>query len=384
MLDTFSIKSLPVYWRVKKDISSQNHQEIPERLDFSLSFNPSNGTLTQLVDERLKNVLSNIYRENENIGYLRDDNKLAVGYHIDLLDFIKGILKADPIKYILEIGCGGCTVLDELQKLGFDVTGIDPSPFAKDCANEKGIKIINDFFSPDLIDKEYGLVYFSDVLEHVFDPVEFLSDIKKALKKDSKIVIAVPDATIETLTGDYSMCMHQHISYFTEKSLHNTILQAGLEPLTIQKAGYGGSLYAIANVAEDGRVSKIPHEQVIAKSYFGLASKARDAFLELFNNAKKNHLRIFCYVPLRAIPYLASIDALNSNAIYFVDDTPFWEDSYIDGTSNMIKPLTSYSYNESDCFFVFSNTFAQRLRDKVIAHCGSSAPQIYLIRDIVG
>ena len=34
-------------------------------------------------------------------------------------------------KKILEIGCGGCYLLEKLKKLKYEVYGIDPSPFAQ-------------------------------------------------------------------------------------------------------------------------------------------------------------------------------------------------------------------------------------------------------------
>ena len=111
--------------------------------------------------------------------------------------------------------------------MDYQVTGLDPSPFAAKCAEERNIPFIQDFFKPELINENYDLVYFSDVLEHVFKPIEFLKNLGDSLNNDSIVIIAVPDATSESISGDYSMLMHQHISYFTEETLRNTILQAG-------------------------------------------------------------------------------------------------------------------------------------------------------------
>lgn len=380
MQNKFQIESLPVYWRVKKK-TTISHSKIPEKLDISISTDPKTGAISQDLNKSLKTTLLNIYAEDENIGYLREDNKLAVGYHVDLSNFIKKNLKHFRVTNILEIGCGGCTVLEELKNMDYKVTGLDPSPFAAKCAEERNIPLIQDFFKPELIDKDYDLVFFSDVLEHVFDPVEFLENLSKSLNNDSIIIIAVPDATSESISGDYSMLMHQHISYFTEDTLRNTILHTGLSCLHIEKAGYGGSLYAIAQVNKG--CNNITNIVAFNQSYFNRAWQTQENFLELFERIEKQYSKILCYVPLRAIPYLTSINKLNEDYVHFVDDTPFWENHLIDGTNHMIKPLSSYETSGNECFFIFSNTFADKIKEKVVTQFGANYSDIYAISDFV-
>ena len=383
MPEDFIINSLPLYWRVKKDINNE-HSRIPSNYKFSISRSEKTGCITQNINNELKNILIDIYSENENIGYLRDDNKLAHRYHLDLLDYIKRFLKREEVKYILEIGCGGCTILKELSEIGYKVTGLDPSPFARDCANEKNINLIEDFFKPELIDKGYDLVFFSDVLEHIFEPIEFLNSLRETLKENSTVIIAVPDATSENMTGDYSMLMHQHISYFTEQTLFNTLIESGLEPVSIEKAGYGGSLYAIAKVKKDTPQNKHTDEdQKIRRNYFELAEKAKNNFQRLFSNAENRYSRVICYVPLRALPYLSSINKLGSEKIFFADDTQLWNNCYIDGTKKIIKPLQSFMPQKNDCVFIFSNTFGETIKSKVQKYYGNQTPYICTIKDIV-
>ena len=191
MSNSFSIASLPLYWRVKSQ-SDPKHKFIPETFDISVSLNSENNAITQILNDNVKSNLLKIYSENENIGYLRDDNKLAIGYHNDLLRFLNLFLTSNKVDNILEIGCGGCTILEQLQLNGYNVTGLDPSPFARNCSEKKNIKLIEEFFRPELIQEDYEMVFFSDVLEHVFDPIVFLKQLNESLKKGSSIIIAVP------------------------------------------------------------------------------------------------------------------------------------------------------------------------------------------------
>ena len=159
MNNSFKINSLPLYWRVKS-VNSIPHPTIPEQIDIEVHFNENSGRIEQVLNEDIKRHLTSIYGENENIGYLREDNKLAIRYHTDLFYYIKKFIRSSNIRNILEIGCGGCTILKELQDLGYDVTGLDPSPFARDCAVSNNIELIEDFFNAELIRKPYDLVFF--------------------------------------------------------------------------------------------------------------------------------------------------------------------------------------------------------------------------------
>ena len=173
----------------------------------------------------------------------------------------------------------------------------------------------------------------------------------------------MPDATQESVSGDYSMLMHQHITYFTKDSLRHTILEAGLQPLSVQRAGYGGSLYAIARVSNEILQPESQIQSADSLKYCDRAREAQERFFNLFEFSKKNSSRILCYVPLRALPYLASIGELNNENIKFIDDTPFWKNNVIDGTSVPIQPLEMISTNRSDSLFIFSNTFDEVIKE---------------------
>ena len=358
---SFNVVNLPVYWRVKENTVS--HQHIPSRHDIIISTEEGSGRLKQDIDTSVRSMLFNIYNQDENIGYIQDNNSLASPYHDDLLRVIlREVIELSGIS-ILEIGCGGCTLLENLAKLGAKVTGLDPSPFSQRVATAKNIRLIPHFFEPKLIQDQYDLVYFSDVLEHVEDPAAFLRQVKTCLTDGSKIIIAVPDASMELDTGDFSMLMHQHISYFNKKSLYNTIVSSGLTVKTIERAGYGGSLYAVAEVKENDSEAK----ELIgsSSSYLQKANNAASYFHDFFQKVKRESENIYCYVPLRALPYLSKIDELDSPFIKLIDDTPFWEDMYIDGVAHRIKPLAKCKINHNDSVLIFSNTFGSLLKEKV-------------------
>lgn len=381
--NSLKIIDLPFYWRVGTNNKVVN---IPSRLEFNLYFDDHYGCLRQVLSSNLKNSLLEVYKQNENIGYLREDNTLAKKYHDDLLEFILNNTADISLKNVLEIGCGGCTILNYLKQRNIKVTGMDPSPFAVECGSNFKIKIIDNFFDKSLIKEDYDLTFFSDVLEHVFDPVSFLNDLSCSLQPGSKIIVAVPDATTEQLNGDISMCMHQHVTYFTENSLKNTFLKSGIKPIKVVKSGYGGSIYGLGEVLEKSEFDliqeKLFNKKVVQDyNYFSNVEKVINKFNSIFCNALSKNVLFHCYCPLRAMPYLAAINQLSSKNIRFIDDTPFWENGFIDGSNTVIQPLKKADISINDIIFIFSNTFEEIIKYKLLK-IGFKTSNIFSLSDL--
>ncbi len=365
--EILKINNLPFYWRIgdKKKVS-----KIPANIDFKLYFDKEYNCLRQYVSSYLDQSLIEVYKQNENIGYLREDNTLARKYHDDFLDFILQNIIDISSKNILEIGCGGCTILSALKNKGANVAGIDPSPFAKESALKFKIKIIESFFKKELITQNYDLTFFSDVLEHIFNPIEFLKDIATCLEAQSKIIIAVPDASIEQEKGDISMCMHQHITYFTDESLRLILYKSGLKPLKVTKSGYGGSLYALAEVPHKSEIIPIRKKALTSPEkdtkYFKKADLVINKFNNIFNQALSKNILFHCYCPLRALPYLSAIGQLSNSNIRFIDDTPYWNNGFFDGSDVIINSLSDSNISKNDFIFIFSNTFDSKIKEKLV------------------
>ena len=151
-------------------------------------------------------------------------------------NFIKVFIRNAEIKNLkkekskaFEIGCFDGYVLKKLQDRGFGVTGCDPSKGAK-IGQKAGIKIIREFFDPNK--KNYGkfdYVIARHLIEHVINPVKWLSDLKKVTKKNGKIFIETPNINFFTKRGMPSVFTLQHLHYFSKNSLSYLIEKVGLE-----------------------------------------------------------------------------------------------------------------------------------------------------------
>jgi 2-polyprenyl-6-hydroxyphenyl methylase/3-demethylubiquinone-9 3-methyltransferase len=91
-------------------------------------------------------------------------------------------------KQALEVGCGGGFLCEEIARMGFDVTGIDPSKAsiktAENHANACGLDIRYEVGSGEALpydDCTFDIVFCCDVLEHVRNVQKVISEISRVL-----------------------------------------------------------------------------------------------------------------------------------------------------------------------------------------------------------
>lgn len=97
---------------------------------------------------------------------------------------------------LLDVGCGVGTISLELKKRSFEVYGIDFSSIATQKAKEKGINTIEcdvDKNGLPFEDNYFNVVWAGDVVEHVFDPIFLLKEMRRVVKPTGKILLTVPN-----------------------------------------------------------------------------------------------------------------------------------------------------------------------------------------------
>ncbi|MDE2030003.1 MAG: class I SAM-dependent methyltransferase [Alphaproteobacteria bacterium] len=93
---------------------------------------------------------------------------------------------------ILDIGCGRGAYINDLADIGFkDVSGIDPF-LKEDIVHPNGV-VVRRMFVQDVTDR-YDVILSHHSFEHVPNPYEFLSAVRKILAPDGVCLLTVPVA----------------------------------------------------------------------------------------------------------------------------------------------------------------------------------------------
>ena len=109
-----------------------------------------------------------------------------------LRDKIKLLEGFKPSKgKLLDIGAGTGDFLVEAKKSGWSITGIEPSSKAKSIATAKGISFVNNLQK--LENHSQDVITMWHVLEHVPDIEKEIAELKRILKHDGVLIIAVPN-----------------------------------------------------------------------------------------------------------------------------------------------------------------------------------------------
>lgn len=150
----------------------------------------------------------------------------------ETLKFFKG-----KEKDILEIGCGRGYFLREAILAGNKVTGIDFNASAIKFAKEHfGIdntfKLSDQEFSKFFSNKKFELICFFHTIEHLEDPLKFLSNVRNILVDKGFIAFSVPNKnrfSIKLLKREIWDYPPHHLTRWDENSVNKLLLKSGFK-----------------------------------------------------------------------------------------------------------------------------------------------------------
>ncbi|TCI92118.1 class I SAM-dependent methyltransferase [Tenacibaculum sp. M341] len=124
-------------------------------------------------------------------------------------------------KTLLDIGAGTGDFINFCKKNNWNVVGVEPSKKAKEIASTKELVLLSSI--EEIKEEKYDVITMWHVLEHIPNLNEYIKALKKLLKKDGVLVIAVPnfksyDANhYKNFWAAYDV--PRHIWHFSKKSI---------------------------------------------------------------------------------------------------------------------------------------------------------------------
>lgn len=191
----------------------------------------------------------------------------GIGYLIRLnpawtanLDFSAFYTQAIPAGKLLEIGCGSGQMLQAMQALGWDVTGVDFDPKSVSAARKLGLTVQQgDISQQDFLAESFDVIVMSHVIEHLPDPIATLRACHRLLRPNGKLVAITPNTAgyIYRCFKQYSRHLEppRHLHLFRQKPLQDIAIQAGFKQAecisTIRD--FGGLWWASTNIKRNGK-----------------------------------------------------------------------------------------------------------------------------------
>lgn len=151
--------------------------------------------------------------------------------------------------HIIEIASNDGTFLKPFIKNGHSVLGIDPAINIAKIANSKGINTIAEFFNYSLskkLKKKYNenkVIFARNVIPHVTNIDSVVSGISNLSEKKTIVAIEFHYSKDILLDLQYDSIYHEHIFYFTIKTISTLFKKHNLHPFDVFKSPIsGGSL----------------------------------------------------------------------------------------------------------------------------------------------
>ncbi|HEX8563986.1 MAG TPA: class I SAM-dependent methyltransferase [Flavobacterium sp.] len=133
--------------------------------------------------------------------------------------------------HLLDIGAGTGDFLVVASANGWSVTGTEPSSKARAIAEAKGVRFIED--AALLADHSFDIITMWHVLEHVPDFNRQFAELKRLIKPDGRIVVAVPNFKSYDAThyGKFwaAYDVPRHLWHFSKGAIGKISLQHQLE-----------------------------------------------------------------------------------------------------------------------------------------------------------
>ncbi len=160
-------------------------------------------------------------------------------YVASFLDESLAVARLSSGGHVLEIGSNDGSVLAELHRRGYRAIGLDPSADTAAAAS-RGYEVVRDYFgaaaSKRLLDRygPAGLVISRHTLEHVFDPLDFLTGLATILGAEGRAVIEVPYLHLQLVNNQFQSMTFQHVSFFTVDTMQRMASSVGLDILDLR------------------------------------------------------------------------------------------------------------------------------------------------------
>jgi Methyltransferase domain/C-methyltransferase C-terminal domain len=192
-------------------------QDLETGLVFNQAFNP--GLMQYDADYQNEQAVSDFFQQ-----HLRN---------------VAGVIqKHFKAQSLIEVGCGKGHFLENLQALGFQITGLDPTYEGQNPT------VIKEYFTPETGIQADGII-LRHVLEHVQEPVGFLSEILASNGGFGRIYIEVPCLDWIAKQRAWFDIFYEHVNYFRLSDFHRifgTIYESGHT--------FGGQyLYVVADLS---------------------------------------------------------------------------------------------------------------------------------------
>lgn len=319
-----------------------------EQLDEPEVFYP----LKIFVCQKCKLVQIDEYKKSDDIfdkdyAYFSSYSTSWLEHAKNYVEMITSKLLLDKHSLVTEIASNDGYLLQYFKEKDIPCIGIEPTASTAKVAKQKGIEVIEDFFSSSLAQnlEKSDLILGNNVLAHVPDINDFVKGLKRALKPIGTITMEFPHLLNIIKENQFDTIYHEHFSYLSFYTVKQIFEAQGLKLYDVEKLPtHGGSLRIYATHSENIQIniSKNVQNLLDEEKEFGLfgmeiykgfqerTNKVKNDLVAFLLEAKKENKKIVAYGAAAKGNTLLNYAGVKNDLIEFVvDKSPHKQGKYL-------------------------------------------------------
>ena len=271
---------------------------------------------------------------------------------------------------VAEVAANDGYLLQYVQGAGIPCYGIEPTASTARAARQKGLDIVEEFFSQALAhtlasaNRSADLIVANNVLAHVPDINDFVSGFSRLLKPAGVATFEFPSLLNMVQYNQFDIAYHEHFSYLSLTTVDRLFARHGLHVFDVEDVPtQGGSLRIYAQRADTGRACREPRvEQGLRReaeagmfgrdfytAFQAKAEQVKDDLLVFLLKAKRDRKTVAAYGAAAKGNTLLNFAGVRPDLLsYVADKNPAKQGRFLPGSRIPVVPVAALRARRPD------------------------------------
>ncbi len=321
---------------------------------------------------------------SEDYAYFSSFSTTWLKHAEDYVEKVTSRFNINSKSLVVEIAANDGYLLQYVKNKGIPCYGIEPTHSTAEVARNKGIEIIEEFFSVKKANellregRQSDLIASNNVLAHVPDINDFVKGVSILLKPNGIATFEFPHLLNLVELNQFDTIYHEHYSYLSLTAVQKIFEVNGLSVFDIEELPtHGGSLRIYAQRSDLGTNIKSEAAAMLKKKedklgmsdinfYKGFQyriEKVKIEFLAFLIEAKQEGKQIVGYGAAAKGNTMMNFSGIKEDLIsYVVDKNPAKKGKFMPGSRVPIVDINSILLTKPDYVIIFP----WNLKDEII------------------
>lgn len=337
-------------------------------------------SLVQVVDAIPKEILFTNY------FYLSSVTRTLSEHFREYAEEVVKGFNLSPTSLIVEIGCNDGVLLKPFTELGVRAVGVEPSVNVSKIAKDKGLEVINSFFTDEVaasIATSHGkadIIAANNVFAHIDNMDEAMRAIKVLLKDDGVFIFEVHYLLDLLEKLQYDMIYHEHLCYYSLSSLVPFFKKFGMEIFDVKRISiHAGSIRAyVRNTGKRQDLASGSVEKLVeleektgirdSNTYLEFAAKVKEEtkkLVDMLRKLKADGKRIVGYGASGRANTMLNYAGIGRDVLdYIVDESPSRYGRLTPGTHIPIVHPSQMRNDNPDYILMLAWSYKREIMEK--------------------